>query len=255
MLARFRIGDLNCTAVSDVEQGARNVLLIEAPGRRILIDTGAGSAHPGTPGLLVERLKAAGIEPWSIDSVILSHADFDHIGGAIEAGRPTFARAEHFILRAEVEFWRERPERLRPSPNYDEAFRNLVNSLPPTAIDALSDVLQAVEPGTEVAPGIALIAAPGHTPGNAVVRIVAGGDELLVAADLLYDPANIKDPDWVAIYDHDAVQVVKTRRAILRQASANQTLLMLYHLPFPGLGRVADDGAGWSWTPEALPPA
>ena len=78
---------------------------------------------------------------------------------------------------------------------------------------------------------------------------------LLAEGESLYDPANIKDPDWVAIYDHDAVQVVKTRRAILRQASANQTLLMLYHLPFPGLGRVADDGAGWSWTPEALPPA
>jgi glyoxylase-like metal-dependent hydrolase (beta-lactamase superfamily II) len=252
VLARFRIGDLKCTTVSDVEQGARNVLLIEAPGRRILIDTGAGSAYPGNPGLVVERLRATGIEPGSIDTVILSHADFDHIGGAIEAGRPTFPKAEHFILRAEVEFWRARPERLRPSPSHDEAFRKLVNFFPPTAIDALSDVLQPVEPDTEVAPGITLIAAPGHTPGNAVVRIVSGEEELLVAADLFYDAVNIKDPEWVAIYDHDATAVVKTRRAILSRASANRTLLMLYHLPFPGLGRVTDDDPGWSWEPHAL---
>jgi glyoxylase-like metal-dependent hydrolase (beta-lactamase superfamily II) len=253
MLPRFTIGDLTCTPVSDVDQGARNVLLIESPGRRILVDTGAGSAHPGNPGRLVERLAAAGIEPASIDAVILSHADFDHIGGAVEAGRPVFPRADHVILRTEVAFWRTRPERLRPGPGYDEAFRTLVNTFPPAALETLRDVLHPVDPGAEVAPGITLIPAPGHTPGNAVVRIARGADALLVAADLFYDPANISDPGWVAIYDHDPATVVKTRQAILAEASANRTLLMLYHLPFPGLGRVTPDGAGWSWTPETLP--
>ena len=75
---RFEIGHFKCTAIAETDQGARNVLLVEGE-QRILIDTGVGSHDPGNPGRLRERLEQEGVEAASIDAVVLSHADFDHI--------------------------------------------------------------------------------------------------------------------------------------------------------------------------------
>lgn len=157
----FSIGCFECTAIADADQGNRTVLLAESKHQRLLIDTGAGSAYHRNPGQLGERLRAAGKDPGSLDLVILSHADFDHIGGAVSDGYPVFPHAEHILLRAEADFWRARPDRLRASPNYDEAFRTWGNTIPPTAIDALADRLRLVDPGDEVAPGVTMIAALG----------------------------------------------------------------------------------------------
>jgi glyoxylase-like metal-dependent hydrolase (beta-lactamase superfamily II) len=246
---RFEIGQFKCTAIADTDQDARNVLMVEGE-QRILIDTGAGSHDPGNPGRLRERLEQEGLEAASIDAVVLSHADFDHIGGAVEGNQPAFPRAEYSITRTELDFWTQRPNRLVTSPLYDDAFRARVNSVPPLAIDVLADKLHLVDdPIFEVADGLTMIAAPGHTPGNSVVRIESQGDVLLFVADLFYQPENLATADWVSQYDYDPRLVVETRRQLLDEAATNHSLLMAYHMPFPGLGRVRRSGSAWEWTP------
>ena len=42
-----------------------------------------------------------------------------------------------------------------------------------------------------------------------------------------------------------------SRRQLLDRAAAEGLLVATYHFPFPGLGRVAKDGDGWTWTPAA----
>ena len=245
---RFAIGQFNCTAIADTDQSTRNVLLIERAQKRILIDTGMGQIHPTNPGRLLERLQDLGVDAESIDTVILSHADFDHIGGAVSGNRVTFPGAEYVLRRAEAEFWRHRPNRLPASPLYDDEFRGRANSVPPAAIEALSGHLRLVEEDIkEVVAGITVIAAPGHTPGNSVVRIQSEGQELLCVADLLYQPEDIEVENWVSKYDYDADTVIRTRRSVLSGAASRETLLMAYHLPFPGLGRVESRGNVWTW--------
>lgn len=244
----FKVGQFRCSALADADMGARNVLLVEGE-QRILIDTGAGSHDPGNPGKLLARLEEAGVQPASIDTVVLTHADFDHIGGAAtRGGHVVFDGAGHWIMRTEIEFWRQRPMRLPPSPLYDEVFRARVNAVPPIVIDALGDRLHLVDRGpTEIVRGVTMIAAPGHTPGNAVVRIESEGDVLLVVADLFYQPENLASEGWVSQYDFDPKLVIETRRRLLDEAATEGTLLLVYHLPFPGLGRVAHNQSAWQW--------
>ncbi len=45
-------------------------------------------------------------------------------------------------------------------------------------------------------------------------------------------------------------EVVATRRSLLEWAATDQALVMAFHFPFPGLGRVAPEGEGWVWIPR-----
>src|SRR4051794_40348962 len=80
-------------------------LLIETGRHVVLVDTGAGESTQ-TSGAIVARLEVAGVRPRDVDTVILSHAHPDHVGGAVGAGgRPVFPNARHILSDAEWEFW------------------------------------------------------------------------------------------------------------------------------------------------------
>src|SRR5215469_8623304 len=80
-------------------------LLIETGRHVILVDTGAGAGNR-TTGAICARLEMAGIRPRDVDTVILTHAHPDHIGGAVgRAGRPVFRQARHVLSEYEFGFW------------------------------------------------------------------------------------------------------------------------------------------------------
>jgi glyoxylase-like metal-dependent hydrolase (beta-lactamase superfamily II) len=49
------------------------------------------------------------------------------------------------------------------------------------------------------------------------------------------------------------VQVVATRRRLFDRAADDGALVLCYHFPFPGLGRVERAGDGWRW--ESVDPS
>ena len=64
-------------------------LLVETGQHRVLIDPGTGD----DPGLLLQALKAEGIDPASVTTVIITHAHPDHYSGSVSpAGGPAFPR-------------------------------------------------------------------------------------------------------------------------------------------------------------------
>ena len=58
-----------------------NTFLIHSKGRLAIIDTGSGNYLLPTAGFVQHNLAAAGIDPKSIDTVLLTHMHPDHSAG------------------------------------------------------------------------------------------------------------------------------------------------------------------------------
>jgi len=221
-----------------------NCLLVRAGGRLILLDTGTGKDEPSFlerygpgSGLLVENLRALGVDPSAIDVVILSHAHADHVGGAtIRHGErivPTFPRATYWLWQKEWDHWTT-PEALASRPF-------LGRKLTPLGEQGR---LTLTEREDEVAPGVRLIASPGHTPGHVCVALTSGREMAIYTGDLLHHSAQCRHPEWCPAFDLLPEMSAASRRRILETAMREGAFLLTAHLPTPGIARPT---AGGTW--------
>ena len=119
------------------------------------------------------------------------------------------------------------------------------------AIELFGARLRSFEYDAEILPGLRAVAAPGHTPGHTAVLLASRGERLLCTGDTFYDPLQLRHPDWRTPWDCDGPASVASRKALLRLAAAEDLLVHAYHLPFPGLGRVRPRGDAYEWRPVA----
>ncbi|MEM6252773.1 MAG: MBL fold metallo-hydrolase [Cyanobacteria bacterium P01_D01_bin.156] len=225
-----------------------NALYVETDEHKVLIDTGAGSLYGPTAGHLLDNLEAAGVPATDIDTVIVTHAHPDHIGGILDAnGELRLPNAQFYVSQPEADFWLADIVEM-PASLLDEDTKAGLMATAKGRLTAIRDRTTFFSMGDEVIPNIQAVAATGHTPGQAAFLITSGEESLLATGDVFFsDPLNLENPDWEVVFDGDPEQGVNTRRELLETVTAERRLVLVPHMPFPGLGhvRTQDDAYGW----------
>jgi glyoxylase-like metal-dependent hydrolase (beta-lactamase superfamily II) len=185
----------------------QNVLVVNFGDRTVLFDTGMGTAKDFGPttGKLQATLKQAGINPNSIDAVVMSHAHIDHCGGNCnDKGKSLFPKAQFYIAESDVAFWTDEGKMGGPLKSFIVQARK--NLLP------IRDRLIYFKDGQEFLPGITAMAAPGHTVGHTIFNIQSGGKSFAYIGDLTHHPTLLmKKPLTEFAYDTDPKQSAQTR--------------------------------------------
>jgi glyoxylase-like metal-dependent hydrolase (beta-lactamase superfamily II) len=117
------------------------------------------------------------------------------------------------------------------------------------SVEPIAKDIELYEAGVEIVPGLTTIAAPGHTPGMATFLLHSGSDQLLLTADLAYHPVVNIDHPWRPGPDRDKDTALASRRRIFDMAATDRLLVLGFHYPFPGLGRMLKTDMGYAWVP------
>lgn len=207
-----------------------NLLLIEAGGRRVLVETGTGvrmgakdrdikGVEGGDP---VVALREVGEDPDSIDFVVVTHLHYDHAGGMVDAdGRPFFPNARYVVQRDEAE-----------AAHGDELrVQGIMEAEQLDAVRAAGQLAE-VHGEVELVDGVRVLRTGGHTRGSQAVLIGSEGsaERAIFWGDLI--PTRWQIPvRWTSAYDDYPVEAVEMRNRLVRQAASEGWWCYFTHDP------------------------
>lgn len=163
------------------------VWLIRSPEQDIVVDVGFTSDTAQRRGRVHYRepsaaLRLLGVEPETVQTVILSHFHYDHLGDL-----DSFPSAQFVVQEAEMAFWTgpygPRKEFARALERHD--LERLVQLNYDGRIRFANGTAQITD-------GITVIAVGGHTPGLQVTRVETASGPVLLAADAAHLYANFE---------------------------------------------------------------
>jgi glyoxylase-like metal-dependent hydrolase (beta-lactamase superfamily II) len=216
------------------------VTAIRTKGKLVLFDSGTGNQVFPKAGLLATKnMKAAGIDPAQVKTIIITHFHPDHITGlmAKDTNAPIFPNAEIIVPAVDYKYWTD------PATTGGAAKR--IQAVFPTWKN-----IKQFEGDKEVAPGVQAIATFGHTPGHTSYLVSSGRNQLIVLGDVSNIPSLfVKNPGWHAAFDVDGNLAETNRRKMYDRVVADNVTITGYHFGLPGAGKIKKDGAGYAFVP------
>ena len=243
-------------------RGGINVasFLLVSQGRRILVDAGLGPGPVQEAGSVSGDLKGemhrSGIDPKSIDTVVITHLHFDHIGWlATDSGgevRPTFANAKYVIPETDWNLLHH-PEKVNAAGAHDQFSQRALDifnqSQKVGRLLQRLDNIELVDGEVQLTGEVTIVPTPGHTPGHQSLVIASKGHRGFVMGDVAHLPLQVQVPQWTANADVDPELGKKTRIDTLKQLQEEGTVVAAGHFPAPGFGRIVCGEAKRYWQP------
>ncbi len=226
-------------------------VLVRTPTHTVLVDTCVGNDKPRPrnehwhqrQGSYLRDLAAAGVSPEQVDIVMCTHLHADHVGWntRLDNGQwvPTFMNAQYLFGRKEVEYWQQV---LADSVPEEVNHGSWADSVAPI-MDAGQATL--VSSDQEVAEGISLVPAPGHTPGNVIVQLEERGQRAYLTGDVIHHPIQLEYPAWFTCFCWDPDLSTATRVNTLTTVAEEDAWLLPAHFPTPTATKVRQTADGF----------
>ena len=226
-----------------------NSVVVNTGSKLVAIDTGFGpgalATSNGSMGQGQANLAASGIDIKNIDAVVISHFHGDHINGLVTDGKPSYPNAEVMVPAPEWDFWMDDGNMSRAPEAMKAAFANVRR-----VFGIIGNKMTKYEPGKDVAPGIASVAAHGHSPGHTMHVVSSGSSSLMIQGDLTTLPQLfVRNPGWHVMFDMDAPKAEETRRRVYDQVAADKIPVQGYHFPFPAVAYIERSQSGYREVP------
>jgi glyoxylase-like metal-dependent hydrolase (beta-lactamase superfamily II) len=214
-----------------------------------IVDTGSGNYLLPTAGFVQRNLAAAGIDPKSIDTVLLTHMHPDHSAGLTDMsnGSRLFPNAELVMHENEPAHWFDDGAMTKA----DERSRKLYFLAGREQVTPYKDRTRLFRQG-EVFPGVTAVPSLGHTPGHTAYLIASGNDQLMIWGDTVHVPeVQTAFPEAGMAFDTDLAAAAASRRRMFDRVSADGILIAGMHLHFPAFSRLARRGNAYTLCSEA----
>src|ERR1700686_5006298 len=223
-----------------------NAFLIHSRGRLPIVDPGSGNYLMPTAGFVQRNLAAAGIDPKSIDTVLLTHMHPDHSAGLpdMSSGQLLFPNAELVMHENELAHWFDDGAMTK----VDERSRKLYFLAGREQVAPYKDRTRLFRQG-EVFPGVTAVPSLGHTPGHTAYLIASGTDQLMIWGDTVHVPeVQTAFPEAGMAFDTDLAAPAASRKRMFDRVSADGVLVAGMH--FPAFSRLARRGDAYALVAE-----
>ena len=186
-----------------------HAFLVHHPDGPILVDTGIGfgndvidALYPHESTRVVDELHRCGVDERDVRLIVNSHLHFDH------CGQNDALRCPIAVQRAEI----------------DAAHQPYYTVEGWAAVPA--DRARILDGDGDLAPGVAALLTPGHTPGHQAVVITAADEVVVIAAQCIFrraawhdgpEDSNLHDETWrtVAAESIERLRALQPRRVML----------------------------------------
>jgi len=205
---------------------ANPYLIIDSNGLT-LIDSGI----PGSAKKILNYINSLGYKRTDLKRILVTHADFDHIGGLAALKQVSAARVHASKLEADAIRIGRSSRQLKPEKLYLKIMYALANRYAKTTPVQVDDFLVDGQI-LDVIGGLRVVDTPGHTPGHLsffapAANILFVGDSMVSDDNGLY--RSVIDNTW----DH-----VKAIESVRKQAALGASIVC------PGHGPVITDAVG-----------